>query len=289
MTPACSWTPTARSTATGRPSSSPTPARGRDCPPGGPQQPLGAAQRGADGRVRRVGGCGPLRSVVSLQRRLGRGRPVRGAGRSAGPPGARRSSAEAGSERAVMHAQCADQHSGRSRAVPRRSRTRGAGGRIAGRDLQSDVASSTNLGGWINKTGVWTSKDRLDWFADDTERVLKWAEVTSGQHIELGIRRGQPGESPGRARRDVVALGERLIPIATLYDPFVSRALEPWSYGIYAGGQSISSGPRRASPWHPRAGRISRSRRRPSAWSSPDASRGSLRSRRTWSGAFLRR
>ena len=36
--------------------------------------------------------------------------------------------------------------------------------------------------------------------------------------------------------------GERLIPIATLYDPFVSRALEPWSYGIYAGGQSILVG-----------------------------------------------
>jgi len=36
--------------------------------------------------------------------------------------------------------------------------------------------------------------------------------------------------------------GERLIPIATLYDPFVPRALEPWSYGIYAGGQSILVG-----------------------------------------------
>ena len=36
--------------------------------------------------------------------------------------------------------------------------------------------------------------------------------------------------------------GERLIPIATLYDPFVSRALEPWSYGIYSGGQSILVG-----------------------------------------------
>jgi pyruvate dehydrogenase E1 component len=27
-----------------------------------------------------------------------------------------------------------------------------------------------------------------------------------------------------------------------LYDPFVERALEPWSYGIYAGGQSILVG-----------------------------------------------
>lgn len=36
--------------------------------------------------------------------------------------------------------------------------------------------------------------------------------------------------------------GERLIPIGTLYDPFVTRALEPWSYGIYSGGQSILVG-----------------------------------------------
>lgn len=50
-----------------------------------------------------------------------------------------------------------------------------------------DVASSTNLGGWINKTGVWTLKERCDWFADDAERVLRWSEQTNGQHIELGI------------------------------------------------------------------------------------------------------
>jgi pyruvate dehydrogenase E1 component len=33
-----------------------------------------------------------------------------------------------------------------------------------------------------------------------------------------------------------------LLPIGTLYDPFINRALEPWSFGIYAGGQSILVG-----------------------------------------------
>ncbi len=105
-----------------------------------------------------------------------------------------------------------------------------------------DVAASTNLGGWINKTGIWSVKDRRDWFADDTERLLRWSEAAGGQHIELGI-----------AEVNLVCLlaelgatwsrwGERLIPIGTVYDPFVSRALEPWSYGIYAGGQSILIG-----------------------------------------------
>jgi pyruvate dehydrogenase E1 component len=105
-----------------------------------------------------------------------------------------------------------------------------------------DVASSTNLGGWINKTGVWTSKDRLDWFADDAARVLKWSEVTNGQHIELGIAEVNLVSLLGELGTTWSRWGERLIPIATIYDPFVSRALEPWSYGIYAGGQSIIIG-----------------------------------------------
>ncbi len=105
-----------------------------------------------------------------------------------------------------------------------------------------DVASSTNLGGWINKSGVWSAAARRDWFSDDAERVLKWTEITNGQHIELGIAEvnlvcllGELGSTWSR-------WGEPLIPIATLYDPFISRALEPWSYGIYSGGQSIIIG-----------------------------------------------
>ena len=105
-----------------------------------------------------------------------------------------------------------------------------------------DVASSTNLGGWINKTGVWSVEDRYDWFADDADRVLRWSEVSSGQHIELGIAEVNLVCLLGELGATWSRWGQRLIPIATLYDPFVSRALEPWSYGIYAGGQSILIG-----------------------------------------------
>ncbi len=105
-----------------------------------------------------------------------------------------------------------------------------------------DVASSTNLGGWINKTGVWSVRDRRDWFADDAERVLRWHEVSTGQHIELGIAEVNLVSLLGELGATWSRWGERLIPIATLYDPFVSRALEPWSYGMYAGGQSILVG-----------------------------------------------
>ena len=105
-----------------------------------------------------------------------------------------------------------------------------------------DVAASTNLGGWINKTGVWSVQDRLDWFADETQRVLRWQEVEQGQHIELGIAEvnlvcllAELGATWSRWNKP-------LIPIGVLYDPFVTRALEPWSYGMYAGGQSILVG-----------------------------------------------
>ena len=105
-----------------------------------------------------------------------------------------------------------------------------------------DVASSTNLGGWINKTGVWSVEDRRDWFADDAERLLKWSEKTNGQHIELGIAEVNLVCLLGELGATWSRWGERLIPIATIYDPFISRALEPWSYGIYSGGQSIIIG-----------------------------------------------
>jgi pyruvate dehydrogenase E1 component len=105
-----------------------------------------------------------------------------------------------------------------------------------------DVASSTNLGGWINKTGVWSVEERTDWFADDGERLLRWAEAQRGQHIELGIAEVNLVGLLGELGATWSRWDQPLIPIATIYDPFIARALEPWSYGIYAGGQSILVG-----------------------------------------------
>ncbi|MCH8611739.1 transketolase-like TK C-terminal-containing protein [Arsenicicoccus dermatophilus] len=108
--------------------------------------------------------------------------------------------------------------------------------------VSPDVASSTNLGGWINKTGVWSPGERHDWFADDTERLLRWTEGSRGQHIELGIAEVNLVSLLGELGATWSRWGEPLVPIGTVYDPFVSRALEPWSYGMYAGGQSILVG-----------------------------------------------
>jgi pyruvate dehydrogenase E1 component len=108
--------------------------------------------------------------------------------------------------------------------------------------VSPDVGTSTNLGGWINRAGIWAIGDRIDWFADDTDTLVRWRETTHGRHIELGIAEvnlvGLLGELGATWSRD----GQPLLPVGTIYDPFVARALEPWSFGIYAGGQSILVG-----------------------------------------------
>ncbi|MBP2472956.1 pyruvate dehydrogenase E1 component [Crossiella equi] len=108
--------------------------------------------------------------------------------------------------------------------------------------VSPDVSSSTNLGGWVNKVGVWSPTERSDWFADDAETVLHWREKPSGQHIELGIAEVNLVSLLGELGATWSRWGQPLLPIGVLYDPFVERALEPWSYGIYAGGQSILVG-----------------------------------------------
>ena len=108
--------------------------------------------------------------------------------------------------------------------------------------LCPDVSSSTNLGGWVNKVGVWSPAERRDWFDDDPETILHWRERPTGQHIELGIAEGNLVGALGELGATWSRWGQPLLPIGVLYDPFVERALEPWSFGIYAGGQSILVG-----------------------------------------------
>ena len=108
--------------------------------------------------------------------------------------------------------------------------------------VSPDVSSSTNLAGWVNKVGVWSHAARADWFADDTETILHWREQPTGRHIELGIAETNLVGVLGELGATWSRLGQPLLPVGVLYDPFVGRALEPWSFGIYAGGQSILVG-----------------------------------------------
>jgi pyruvate dehydrogenase E1 component len=108
--------------------------------------------------------------------------------------------------------------------------------------VSPDVSSSTNLAGWLNKVGVWSTDERRNWFDDDRETIMHWRENPTGQHMELGIAETNLVGLISELGATWSRWGQPLFPIGVLYDPFVERALEPWSYGIYAGGQSILVG-----------------------------------------------
>jgi pyruvate dehydrogenase E1 component len=103
-----------------------------------------------------------------------------------------------------------------------------------------DVSISTNLGGFINKRGVYSHAERDDHGGAD--RLLKWAPGPSGQHIELGISEmnlfmllGQLGL--GHEHHD-----RHLLPIGTVYDPFVLRGLDALIYGLYNDARFVVAG-----------------------------------------------
>jgi pyruvate dehydrogenase E1 component len=107
--------------------------------------------------------------------------------------------------------------------------------------VSPDVSVSTNLGGFINKVGVWGPEE--EWVYDAMEdSPLRWRVGPTGQHIEMGIAEmnlvlllGQLGLSWDYQR-------ERLFPIGTLYDPFVMRALEGIVYSTYSGSRFVLAG-----------------------------------------------
>jgi pyruvate dehydrogenase E1 component len=119
------------------------------------------------------------------------------------------------------------------------SRVEGVSERLV--TVAPDVSSSTNLGGFINKTGVW-GPDEEPVYDEMADSPLKWRVGPRGQHIEMGIAEmnlvlllGQLGLSWDFQR-------ERLFPIGTLYDPFVMRALEGIVYSTYSGSRFVLAG-----------------------------------------------
>ena len=102
-----------------------------------------------------------------------------------------------------------------------------------------DVATSTNLAGFINRAGVFAPEDRRAWNEDP---VLRWAEGPGGQHIELGISEmnlfvllGQLGLAWDLSDQPLLAIG-------TVYDPFVLRGLDAFIHAVYSGARFVVAG-----------------------------------------------
>lgn len=102
-----------------------------------------------------------------------------------------------------------------------------------------DVATSTNLAGFINRLGVFAPVERREW-SDDP--LLRWSEGPSGHHIELGISEMNLFLLLGQLGLSWDLSDQPLIPIGTVYDPFVLRGLDALIYGVYSGSRFIVAG-----------------------------------------------
>ena len=102
----------------------------------------------------------------------------------------------------------------------------------------ADVAVTTHLAGWINRKGVYAAEARPDPFAD-APQAMTWRESPAGRHIELGIAEHNLFLLLGALGLTAELSGTTLLPIGTLYDPFVPRGLDALYHALYAGGRFV--------------------------------------------------
>jgi len=106
-----------------------------------------------------------------------------------------------------------------------------------------DVTVSTNLGAWVNRRGIFDRRDREDVFRE--EKVVSaqlWEMGHGGQHIELGIAENNLFLLLAALGLSESVFGARLLPIGTVYDPFISRGLDALNYACYQGARFMLVG-----------------------------------------------
>jgi pyruvate dehydrogenase E1 component len=97
-----------------------------------------------------------------------------------------------------------------------------------------DVTVSTNLGGWVNRRGVFERARHEDVFRE--EKIIsaqRWEASPEGQHIELGIAEHNLFLTLAALGLSASLFGVRLLPVGTLYDPFIKRGLDALNYACY--------------------------------------------------------
>jgi pyruvate dehydrogenase E1 component len=97
-----------------------------------------------------------------------------------------------------------------------------------------DVTVSTNLGPWVNRRGIFDRHTRNDVFRDaKLASAQRWGMSPKGQHMELGIAEQNLFLLLGAAGLAPAMTGARVLPIGTVYDPFVNRGLDALLYACY--------------------------------------------------------
>ncbi|UOA33303.1 Pyruvate dehydrogenase E1 component [Sulfitobacter sp. DSM 110093] len=100
--------------------------------------------------------------------------------------------------------------------------------------MSPDVTGTTNLGPWVNRRKLFARAEQSDAFIEHRiPSTAKWEFTPKGQHIELGIAEMNLFLLLGAAGLSHSLFGKRLIPIGTLYDPFIARGLDALNYACY--------------------------------------------------------
>ncbi len=134
-------------------------------------------------------------------------------------------------------------------SYPARSSTQEAFGRILGGlgrlpvgarvvTVSADVAVTTQLSGWINRKGIYFPRAKPN-PSGDAPQAVQWRESPEGQHVELGIAEHNLFLALAALGLTHELEGVTLLPIGTLYDPFVSRGLDALYHALYSGGRFV--------------------------------------------------
>ncbi len=97
-----------------------------------------------------------------------------------------------------------------------------------------DVTVSTNLGAWVNRRGLYAREAMADIFRKERiPSTYNWTFAPGGQHLELGIAESNLFTALSALGLSHTIFGERLLPVGTLYDPFIERGLDALNYACY--------------------------------------------------------
>jgi pyruvate dehydrogenase E1 component len=103
-----------------------------------------------------------------------------------------------------------------------------------------DVTVSTSLGSWVNRRRLFAREALPDTFKGERiPSTFTWEFSPKGQHVELGIAEMNLFSLLAAFGLSHAINGERVLPIGTLYDPFIARGLDALNYACYQDARFI--------------------------------------------------
>ena len=95
----------------------------------------------------------------------------------------------------------------------------------------------------MNQRGIFDRADREDVFrSEKVVSMQKWSLSRNGQHIELGIAENNLFLLLAALGLSDGFFGTRLLPVGTVYDPFIARGLDALTYACYQDARFLLAG-----------------------------------------------